>query len=196
MCIRDRGLGINTNVPDDLNPLTPTAGVTVEIDGADPNSARIVMTGNLGTENALAMPTGSFETSGGVSPFDFADGTNAAGIDSNAAGESIHTSFVVYDSLGTPLTVGVTAVLESTSSLGNTWRFFAESGDDTDTDLVIGTGTLTFDSAGKLRDSTGTTITLNRNATGADTPLNIDLDFSRMTELTSTNSELVMTNQD
>jgi flagellar hook protein FlgE len=196
MTFFQQGMGININVPDDLNPLTPTAGIAVEVDGVDPNSARIVMTGNLGTENSLAMPNGSFETSSGVSPFDFADGANAAGIQSDPTGESIHTSFVAYDSLGTPLTIGVTAVLESTSSLGNTWRFFAESPDDTDIDLVTGTGTLTFDSAGKLRDATGTTITLNRNNTGADSPLNIDLDFSRLTELTSSNSELVMTNQD
>src|SRR5436190_2883395 len=196
MTFFQEGMGINTNVPDDSNPLTPTAGLAVEVDGTDPNSARILMTGNLGTENALAMPNGSFETSGGVSPFDFADGTNAAGIASDPSGESIHTSFVAYDSLGTPITVGVTAVLENTSSLGNTWRFFAESGDDTDIDLVVGTGTLTFDSAGKLRDATGATITIHRTNTGADTPLNIDLDFSRLTELTSNNSELVMTNQD
>src|SRR5205823_7517718 len=98
----------------------------------------------------------------------FRSGTNAAGITSDPTGESIHTSFVAYDSLGTPVTVGLTAVLENTSSLGNTWRFFAESGDDTDTDLVVGTGTLTFDSAGKLRDATGATITINRTNTGAD----------------------------
>jgi flagellar hook protein FlgE len=196
MTFFQQGLGINTDVPDDGNPLTPTAGIAVEVDSTDPNSARIVMAGNLGTENALAMPTGSFETSGGITPLDFAEGANAAGIQSDPVGESIHTSFVAYDSLGTPLTIGVTAVLESTSSLGNTWRFFAEAGDDTDIDLVVGTGTLTFDTAGKLRDATGTTISINRNNTGADTPLNIDLDFSRLTELTSNRSELVMTNQD
>jgi flagellar hook protein FlgE len=196
MTFFQQGMGVNTNVPDDGNPLTPTAGVAVEVDGTDPNSARIVLTGNMGTENALALSNGSFETSGGISPFVFADGTNAAGIASDPIGESIHTSFVAYDSLGTPITIGVTSVLESTSSTGNTWRFFAESADDTDVDLVIGTGTLTFDSAGKLRDSTGTTVTINRNNTGADSPLNLALDFSRLTELTSTNSELVMTNQD
>jgi len=68
----------------------------------------------MGTENALAMPNGSFETSGGVNPFDFSDGTNAAGIESNPAGESIHTSFVVYDSLGTPLTLRFTVVNATT----------------------------------------------------------------------------------
>jgi flagellar hook protein FlgE len=190
------GLGVNTNVPNDGNPATPTAGVAVEVDVGDPNSARIVVTGNLGTENSLALPNGSFETSGGISPLTFADGENAAGIESDPSGESIHTSFVAYDSLGTPITVGVTAILESTSSTGNIWRFFAESADDTDINLVLGTGTLTFDSAGKLRDSTNTTVTIHRTNTGAETPLNIDLDFSRMTELTSNRSEMVMTNQD
>ena len=58
-------------------------------------------------------------------------GMPTAGIASNPSGESVHTTMVVYDSLGTPLTVDVTAVLESKSNAGNTWRFYAGSGDDT-----------------------------------------------------------------
>ena len=103
---------------------------------------------------------------------------------------------VVYDSLGTPLTVDVTAVLESKSDAGNTWRFFANSGDDTDTALSLGNGTLTFGSDGQLLDSTGTSITIDRAATGAANPLAVNLDFSSMTSLASRSSELLMTTQD
>src|SRR5882672_7654105 len=86
MTFFQQGMGINTSVPDDLNALTPTAGLAVEVDGVDPNSARIVLTGNLGTENALAVPNGGFEATGGISPLAFGDGTNAAGIDSDPSG--------------------------------------------------------------------------------------------------------------
>jgi flagellar hook protein FlgE len=92
--------------------------------------------------------------------------------------------------------VDVTAVLESKSNDGNTWRFFANSGDDTDTALNLGTGTLTFGSDGQLLDSSGTTINLDRAGTGAATPLAVELDFSSMTSLSSRNSELLMTVQD
>ena len=108
----------------------------------------------------------------------------------------MHTSFVAYDSLGTPVSVDVTAVLESKASTGTTWRFYVGSGDDTDQSLVVGNGTLQFGTDGKLLDSTGTTITLDRDNTGAVTPTTIRLDFGTMTSLTSNDSELVMTSQD
>jgi flagellar hook protein FlgE len=103
---------------------------------------------------------------------------------------------VVYDSLGTPLTVDVTAVLESKSDAGNTWRFFANSGDDTDTALSLGTGTLTFGSDGQLLGSSGTTINIDRANTGAASPLAVNLDFGSMTSLSSRDSALLMTVQD
>jgi flagellar hook protein FlgE len=191
-----QGMGINTTIPDDGNPATPLPGGAIEADGVDPVGARLVVTGNMGTANALSMAGDAFVSQSGAAPFAFADGTNAAGVASNPAGESINTSMVVYDSLGTPLTVDVTAVLESKSDAGNTWRFFANSGDDTDASLVLGSGTVTFDGNGQLVDSTGTSITIDRAGTGAATPLAVNLDFSSMTSLTSRNSELLMTTQD
>ena len=190
------GLGIDTTVPDDGNPATPVPGGAIEADGANPVGARLVVTGNMGEANALSLAGDAFVSQSGAAPLTFADGTNAAGVASNPAGESIHTTMVVYDSLGTPLTVDVTAVLETKSNDGNTWRFFASSGDDTDTALNLGTGTLTFDSEGQLLDSTGTTINIDRANTGAATPLAVNLDFSAMTSLTSRSSELLMTVQD
>jgi flagellar hook protein FlgE len=190
------GLGIDTTVPDDGNPATPLGGGAIEADATNPVGARLVVTGNLGKDNALSLAGNSFVNQSGGTPLTFADGTNAAGIASNPAGESVHTTMVVYDSLGTPLTVDVTAVLESKSNAGNTWRFYAGSGDDTDTALALGTGTLTFGSDGKLIDSSGTTINLDRNGTGAASPVSVNLDFSSMTSLTSRDSELLMTVQD
>jgi flagellar hook protein FlgE len=190
------GLGIDTTVPDDGNPTTPLPGGAVEADATNPAGARLVVTGNLGKDNALSLAGNAFVSQSGSTPLTFADGTNAAGVASNPSGESVHTTMVVYDSLGTPLTVDVTAVLESKSNAGNTWRFYAGSGDDTDTALALGTGTLTFGSDGKLTDSTGTTINLDRNGTGAESPVSINLDFSTMTSLTSRDSELLMTSQD
>ena len=137
-----QGLGIDTTVPDDGNPLTPTAGGVIEPDTADPTSARLVVTGNLGKDNALQMPASAFTDATGAAPLTFADGTNAAGLTSNPTGESIHTAYVGYDSLGTPVAVDVTAVLESKSDTGNTWRFYATSGDTSNPDTVVGNGTL------------------------------------------------------
>jgi flagellar hook protein FlgE len=198
-----QGMGIfpqGTNpgeVPDDLNNATPPPGITLESTAGDPaGSIRLTLTGNLGTENKLEIPGSGFVDANGQTPLAFADGTNAAGITSDPTGESVHTSLVAYDSLGTPITVGVTAVFESAANTGNTWRFYAESADDTDPATNLQSGTLTFDSTGKLIASTGTAVQIDRQATGAKTPMSVKLDFSQMTSLTSGNSELVMTHQD
>ena len=186
------GLGIDTNVP----AVVPPPGGAIENDPLNPVGARLVITGNLGQPNALSLAGDAFVNQAGATPFQFADGANAAGVLSNPAGEGVHTTFVAYDSLGTPLNVDVTAVLESKSNAGNTWRFYAASGDDTDTALALGNGTLTFDSDGKLLSSTGTSINIDRANTGAATPLSVNLDFSSMTSLTSRDSEMLMTVQD
>ena len=188
------GLGIDETGP--LIPGNPTPGATLETDATDPNSARLFVVGNVGTENALALTGTAFVSSSAASPLTFGDATNAAGFTSSPTGESVHTSFVGYDSLGTPITVDVTAVLESKADDGNTWRFFVSSGDDTDQNLVVGNGTLKFGTDGKLIESTGTSVTIDRADTGATSPTTVKLDFSTMTSLTSSSSELVMTGQD
>jgi flagellar hook protein FlgE len=184
-------------VPDDLDSTTPPPGITLESSPGDlAGTTRLTITGNLGTENALQIPGSGFTDAAGVSPLEFNDGTNAAGIDSDPVGESVHTSFVGFDSLGTPINIGVTAVLQSTSTAGNTWRFYTESPDNLSGSQVLDTGTLTFDSTGKLIDSQGTSLNIDRSGTGAKTPMSVALDFTNMTSLTSTNSQLVMTAQD
>jgi flagellar hook protein FlgE len=197
-----QGLGIDPTL-DDGDPLTPAPGVTIDANGS---TSMITITGNLGTDNALALGGTSLVTDSGTTPLAFTDGQNALGIKSDPNGESVYTSFVAYDSLGTPLTINVTAVMESKADTGNTWRFYATSADDTDATsfdpagpfdgMLLGTGTLTFDNQGKLLDSTGTTLTVDRTATGATTPLNLHIDFDSMTSLTSRSSDLVMTEQD
>ncbi|MDB5320981.1 MAG: flgE [Phycisphaerales bacterium] len=184
-------------VPDDLNNATPPPGLSLESTTGDPaNTIRLVVTGNLGAENKLDIAGNGFVDANGQTPLAFADGENALGVKSDPTGESVHTSLVAYDSLGTPISVGVTAVFESAANTGNTWRFYAESADDTDPATNLQSGTLTFDSSGKLIASTGASVQIDRQATGAKTPMSVKLDFSQMTSLTSGNSELVMTHQD
>ncbi|HEX4792737.1 MAG TPA: flagellar hook-basal body complex protein [Humisphaera sp.] len=190
----NQNLGIDSAAPVGAGIAPP--GATMETDPADPTSSRFVVVGNVGTANALSLGSGSFVNQNGASPLNFGAGTNAAGISNNPSGESVHTSFVAYDSLGTPLTVDVTAVLESKANTGNTWRFFATSPDNKQTGSVIGDGTLTFDSNGNLKNVTGNALNINRANTGAASPMGVDVDFSSMTQLTDTGSTLVMARQD
>ncbi len=200
----EQGLGIDQSIPDDADPTTAEPGVTIDATGS---FSVLTVVGNRGLENSLSLAGNAFINSSGTSPLLFDEGVDASGVQSNPSGESVYTSFIAYDSLGTPLTVNLTAVLESKSDTGNMWRFYAQSGDDTDAATfdpaapthpgpLLGTGTLTFDNSGRLIDSSNATITIDRTDTGAATPLSVRLDFSSMTSLTSRASELVMTQQD
>jgi flagellar hook protein FlgE len=184
-----RGLGINTAVPDDGNPATPAPGIGLTASGV--NAMQMEITANLGKGNALALDSSSFVTAGGKAPLTFSE--SAA---SNPVGESVQTPFLAYDTLGTPVTVNVTAVLESFSDQGSTWRFYAESPDSAVGGRAIGTGTIRFDTEGQLLDTTGTSISINRTGAGAVTPLTFNLDFRALTGFTDRESKLNLSNQD
>jgi flagellar hook protein FlgE len=182
-----QGLGIDPSVP--VGALTP--GVTVN------GTGQLVVTGNGGADNALSLAGSALSSTNTSFAMPFTEDTAT----STATGESVYTSFVAYDSLGTPITINMTAVLEARSDAGTTWRYFATSGDDTDAQVFtpgagptdgmrIGTGTISFDGEGKISGNAGTTLTVTRQNTGSATPLSVAVDFSPMTSLTDTTSRL------
>jgi flagellar hook protein FlgE len=187
MTFFQQNMGIDTAVGG-----TPPPGVTLE-GGATANDVHMVIAGNTGTDNALELSGTAITSSTGTAPLAFQDGTDAAGYASNPNGESTFTSFTAYDSLGTPITVNVTAVLQSTSNAGDTWRFFADSPDNTTGGPFVGSGTLTFDSNGALKASSGTQVTVNRTGTGATDPLSINLNFGGMTQLSGQSTQVAST---
>jgi flagellar hook protein FlgE len=192
-------LGIDATVPDDGIATTPVPGVTIETDAVDPTLARMVIAGNSGQWNGIQLTVGSLKKADGTTPMTFVGGTNDAGQIDNPAGESVHTNFIVYDSLGTSLRLDLTVVKESEDIAGTNWRFYVNSSDNmtgSGSQPVVANGTLSFGTDGMLRSSSGTRISLNRIGTGAATPLVLDLDFSEMTSFSSATSDLAMTSQD
>lgn len=157
--------------------------------GSAVNAGMLEIRGNVGTENTLSIQSGTLTSDGATQlPFAFTE-TQAAD------GESAHTSFLVYDSLGTPISVGVTMVLESQAAT-STWRFYADSEQDTDLQLDVGTGTIEFDANGQFLTAPSSGIVINRTNSGATDPLQVDLDFSSMSGLAVPRSSLVMSFQD
>jgi len=183
----NQSLGINQ---DAAVPGSP--GITVSDDTYASGAGMIIVEGNVGEANAIQLDVSAIRSSnsGAPNPFNFTE-TQAA------IGESLFTSFIAYDSLGTPILASMTLTLEEKTSAGNIWRFYAESYDDTDASAVLGeTGTLTFDTDGQLAAVSNDTIQINRDSTGAVDPVQITLDFQNVTGLTSDTSALVMTTQD
>ena len=161
---------------------TPGVGVTA--------AGELEIRGNAGTQNALSIQAGTLLSNGAASiPFTFTE-TQAAN------GESVNTTFVVYDSLGTEIPVNVTMVLESRATGATTWRYYATAGADSDVDYNIGTGTVNFDSAGQFVDAPQNTIVVNRVGSGAEDPLTVSLDMTRLSGLNAQQSAIVMSFQD
>ncbi len=168
-------------------------GGSVSING----SGQIVITGNEGTVQDLNLETADVvATNAGAGlnqPFVL---TKAA----QADGESVRTSFVVYDSLGTPLTIDLTFVLQETvPGEGTIWEFMAESSDNDALARLIGLGVVTFDNAGKFVSATNQSFSVQR-ANGAVNPLTVNMDFdsgtNAISSLTDSASSLAAIFQD
>ncbi len=145
----------------------PSAGIAVS------GAGEIVVTGNTGTVSNIALDTGDIvvnQTTTPSLPFGWTQ-------TQDADGESVRTSFVAFDSLGTAMTIDMSFVLETKDNTGTTWRFYIQSEDDTDLDRVLGTGTVSFDTNGQFATATAASLTIDRNNTGAVTPQTINVSF-------------------
>lgn len=105
----------------------------------------------------------------------------------SANGETASTPVVVYDSLGEPINLVIRTVKDSSS----TARWFAESAEDSDADVVLGSGQIVFNPDGSV--NTGQTdlaqITIHRNDSNA-LNVTLDLDFSNLSGITNDGSAI------
>ncbi|MGI9427674.1 MAG: flagellar hook-basal body complex protein, partial [Bythopirellula sp.] len=176
----------------------PTADVSIA-------NGQIVVTSNMGEQNAIDIPLTGFslvpdgETIGNTIALNF----NAT---QKAVGPGTSSEFIAYDSLGLPINVRITTVLESRDSNSTTYRWYATSADNeplNGTSTVVGDGILTFDGNGDLDDDNPTArISVARNDTASVSPLEIELNFSSVKALGEVDAQqnpistLNVTNQD
>ena len=105
----------------------------------------------------------------------------------------------LYDSLGIPIDVRVTAVLESRTGVESTYRWFADSSDNdpiSGGSITVGTGLIRFDGSGNFLSTTNSQISIDRVNIPSSTPLNFVLDFSQVSGLEDNNASLAATRQD
>ncbi len=188
--LRD-ALGLNAAAG--ANPNGPTPGVAL-----DPVSGKITITGNTGTVNDLDVGSSDIRLldSSGNLVRDPVVTDKAA----SATGESVRTTFVSYDSLGSPVVADLSMVLESKSNAGTAWRYYVDSSDSTNPSPNIATGKILFDTDGQLTTTAPVSIQIDRANTGAATPLSINLNFSdgadTITALAAQQSQVAATFQD
>lgn len=186
-----QALGIQTGAG--TNPDGDTPGLSL-----DPVTGVLTITGNTGTINDLTVESSDIRllsAAGDVIGSPFVTDKLAA-----ADGESVRTTFVAYDSLGNTVAVDLGMVIDNKDATGTTWRYYVESADDTDQDLAIATGTLSFDTSGVLTTTDPVQIDIDRAGTGAATPMQIALEFGAegkaVTALADEQSVLAATFQD
>ena len=177
-------MGLDTTITDADSPFNNSAsGVSLE-------NGMLVVTSNFGEENAMKVSLTALklvpENSNISQPVVLNFTTTQS-----ADGPGTSTEMVVYDSLGLPLSVRITTVLESSDSNSTTYRWYATSSDNEPLggiSTTVGNGTLIFDSNGDLDENTDARISVYRTDTASESPLEIQLDFSSVKSLGETNS--------
>ena len=117
----------------------------------------------------------------------------------DAVGIGAASEFTAYDSLGVPIDVRVTTVLEQRTDGATVYRWFAESRDNSPLsgiDIEVGTGLITLDSEGNFVGASNDTVLVERRNFPSASPLNITLDFSNVTGLAAGSSVLNVESQD
>lgn len=170
-------LGITTLAHDPMLPVlvsSPMPGVTVNANG------QISIVGNIGRVNDITLDSDAIEVVSGNGidppsclPFIFTK-------NESATGESIRTSIRTYDSLLIAENIDITLVMQDKDNQGITWRFFAESSDDSDTDRVVGTGLIYFNTGGNFDSATNVGVVVDRIGVGSLTPHCFMLNFETM----------------
>lgn len=159
-------------------------------------NGRINLVSNNGVANALDI---------GLSAMLINTGSGVANVDlpwatvQDAVGESAVTDFLAYDSLGIPLRVRLTAVLEKRDSTSTTYRWFADSPDNdplTGVGISVGTGLISFDGEGNFVAASESTVSIDRRHVSSASPLEFELDFSQLSGLAADRSTLSVSRQD
>lgn len=180
-------LGIDTTSDLDSVPFgAPTADVDITSDG------RIQVISNMGEQNAIGIPQTAFQLVPEGSPATSPVTLNFSATQ-KADGPGTSTEFTVYDSLGLPIDVRITTVLESKNGDSTSYRWYATSPDNepvTGETTVVGDGILTFDNNGFLIPPVQTPqLTILRSQTASESPLGVALDFSAVKSLGETDAQ-------
>lgn len=176
-------LGLQTSgVPTDADSIAVGATVTA--------GGQIQIKGNRGTVNDFELPVSALQVNGAPLSVGFSlQGTAADG-------ESTITAFTVYDSLGTALTVRMSAVLEDQTGASTTYRYFLESADQPGDSIVLGNSTVSFDTLGQVIDQPNNQFAIDRGGLGAVNPMIFSVDLSHLSGISSTGSNLNLVSQD
>jgi flagellar hook protein FlgE len=181
-------------IPQSLNKIPGESGMLAAgvniVDGA----IRIVS--NNGSINGISIPATGMRV------------TNNSGITElgltfankqKANGTTAATEFVAYDSLGIPLQVRVSVVMESQDRNSTIYRWYADSPDNdplNGNNTHVGTGLVELDGLGRLKNVTNSTVNVGRASVPADSPLSFELSWDIISGLAADKAVITAASQD
>lgn len=182
-------------IPNSVNNITGESGVLFP--GSSIINGSLRVTSNTGVQNAVDIDLTAFRLRSNTGTVTVPN--LAFGKIQDAKGQGAASDFIVYDSLGIPVSVRVTASLESRSDQETVYRWYADSTDNKvtgSTNIGVGTGLIKFDGNGNFVSSTTETIAINRQGVPSVSPLQFKIDFTKVSGLAERNAFLAATRQD
>ena len=152
---------------------------------------------NTGVDNGVSIDLTSFrlkDANGIITTPNLSFGTLQ-----EAKGQSATTDFIAYDSLGFPVKLRVTAVMESRNDQQTVYRWYADSADNSVKDspaIAVGTGLIYFDGNGNLISAPNATLAVDRSGLPSTKPLQISLNFDNVNGLASNGATIAAARQD
>ncbi|QDV27126.1 flagellar hook-basal body complex protein [Aureliella helgolandensis] len=198
----EEAMGIQTQGSDTTNPV-PGSKNTIPgetgtlLPGAYIQNGRIRFVSNNGVDNALDIDLTGFrvtDSSGVVNVPNMAFGSVQ-----DAKGQSAVADFIAYDTLGVPIRTRITTVLESRTDTSTTYRWYADSADNSARDgseISVGTGLIQFDGNGNYISATNTTVAIDRFDLPSVSPMEFKLDFTGMSGLATSEASIAASRQD
>jgi flagellar hook protein FlgE len=176
------------NIPGESGIILPNSYVT---------NGAFRFVSNTGVDNGVSIDLTSFrlrETSGNVSIPNLGFGTIQ-----EAKGQSAGTDFIVYDSLGLPIRMRLTATMEQRNDQQTIYRWYADSADAIPKDstaIAVGTGLIKFDGSGNFVSATNDTVAVDRSGLPSTKPLQFKFDFSSVSGLAAEKATVAASRQD
>ncbi len=181
--------------PDASNPI-PSDSVTGWPPGGRIDGSQITLVSNTGDPNAIDIGLSGMQlvTASGQENVNMPFSSSQT-----AVGEGAVADFIAYDTLGIPISVRITAALESRTSTTTVYRWYADSPDNDPTsgvEIAVGTGLITFDGEGNYVSSTEETVSIDRRSVASQSPLEFELDFTQISGLSTDDSWIAVSRQD
>jgi flagellar hook protein FlgE len=194
-------MGIQTPDTDPTNPIATSLNkITGESGtlaaGGYLQDGKIRFVSNNGVDNALDIDLSAFKMTDSLGNIT----TPNLGFSNlqEAIGQSTVADYIAYDSLGLPIRMRVTAVLESRTDVETIYRWYADSADNapaTGSKISVGTGLIRFDGTGNFVAATNSTVAVDRSNFPSISPLEFNLNFEQMNGLAVEKPSMVASRQ-